>query len=327
MIDLRAIQYALAVAKYRGFRKAAEALLLTQPTLTRTIQDLEETLGTKIFDRGKRQVKPTPLGQIFLARAEQILRSAIDLKREIDLARGLEIGHLEIGSGVGPAELHLGTAVGRLSKRHPNLSINVEVNDYQALTRLLQAGQIELFVAETSEVEWSTEFLVTPLLDLKCYIFCRRGHPLLERRHRLTLQEVLTYPLVMTRLPRRALDSMAETCGFEKHPEWLKKLPVIKCDYVKIGKEAVAASNAVAFILLPMIERELRAGEFALLSVDFPELKTHWGIVQLRNRTPSPAAEAFIDLLQEINAELHKTEEELKKEFLPAMAGGSRKGR
>ncbi len=323
MIDLRAIQYALAVAKHRGFRKAAEALLLTQPTLTRTIQDLEEALGTKIFDRGKREVKPTPLGQIFLARAEEILQSASDLKREIDLARGLEIGHLEIGSGIAPAELHMGTAVGRLSQRHPHLKITIEVNDFVALAHLLQSGRIELFVAETSEVEWAPDVLVTPLLVLKAYIFCRQGHPLLARLPNLTLPEVLAYPLVMTRLPRRGMDSIAATCGFQKHPDWFQKLPVIKCDYAKIGKDTVARSNAVAFILLPMIERELRSGEFVLLPVDFPELKTHWGIVQMRNRTLSPAAEVFITLLQEVDAEICRTEQELQKAFVPLSATAS----
>ena len=63
MVDLRAIQYALAVAKHVG--RAADALFLTQPTLTRAIQDLEETLGTKLFDRGHRQVEPHSPGKNF----------------------------------------------------------------------------------------------------------------------------------------------------------------------------------------------------------------------------------------------------------------------
>ncbi len=65
MIELRTMKYALAVAKYRNFRKAAETLFLTQPSLTKAIQNLEGTLGTKIFDRGKRKVEPTPLGRLF----------------------------------------------------------------------------------------------------------------------------------------------------------------------------------------------------------------------------------------------------------------------
>jgi DNA-binding transcriptional LysR family regulator len=315
MIELRSMKYALAVAKHRGFRKAAEALLLTQPTLTRTIQDLEETLGTKIFDRGKRQVEPTPLGRIFLARAEEILQAASELRREIDLARGLEIGQLEIGSGIGPAELHLGKAVGRLSQQYPHLKINIEVNDYAALTHLLQAGRIELFVAETSEVEMAADFLVTPLKVLKAYIFCRRGHPLLDRRPQPTLKETLEYPLFMTKLPPRALDSIAEACGLQKHPDWLKNLPIIKCDHAKIGKDAVASSHAIAFALLPIIERELRDGEFRILPVDFPELKTHYGIVRMKDRTLSPAAKIFIKLLLEIDTELARVDQELRRLF------------
>jgi DNA-binding transcriptional LysR family regulator len=320
MIDLRTIKYALAVAEHRGFTKAAEALFITQPTLTRAIQDLEETLETKLFDRGKRQVEPTPLGRVFLGRAEEVLRAASDLKREVDLARGLEVGHLEIGSGVGPAELLMGTALGRLCQRYLHLKIAIEVDDYAVLTQLLQSGRIELFVAETSEVETAPDFRVTPLHVLKCYLFCRRGHPLVDRFPQISLQEVLTYPLVMTKLPRRALDSIAATCGFQNHPDWVKKLPIIKCDYVKIGKEIVAVSNAVAIILLPMIAPELEAGELVILPVDFPELKTHYGIVQLKDRTPSPAAEAFMTILQEVDAELFKIDQDLQRAFLPARA-------
>ena len=320
MIDLRTIKYALAVAEHRGFRKAAEALFITQPTLSRAIQDLEEALETKLFDRGKRQVEPTPLGRVFLSRAEEVLRAASDLKREVDLAQGLEVGHLEIGSGVGPADLHMGTALGRLCQRYPHLKIAIEVDDYAVLTQLLQSGRIELFVAETSEVETAPDFRVTPLHVLKVYLSCRRGHPLLDRLPQISLQEVLTYPLVMTKLPRRALDSIAATCGFQNHPDWLKKLPIIKCDYVKISKEIVAASNAVAFILLPMIAPELEAGKLVILPVDFPELKTHYGIVQLKDRTPSPAAEAFMTILQEVDAELFKIDQDLQQAFLPARA-------
>jgi DNA-binding transcriptional LysR family regulator len=189
------------------------------------------------------------------------------------------------------------------------------VNDYEVLTRLLASGQIEFFLAETSEAEMSSDFLVTPFNELKGYLYCRRGHPLLDRLPQLTLKEVLQYPLIMTKLPRRMQDSIAETLGIQKHPEWLKKLPIIKCDYVKIGKDIVATSNAVSVILLPMIEQELKSGEFVLLPVDFPELKTHYGIVQNRGRSLSPAAEVLIKILEEVDGEIYRTEQELKKEF------------
>ena len=164
------------------------------------------------------------------------------------------------------------------------------------------------------------DFLVTPLNVLKVYLYCRKGHPLLDRIPHLSLQEVLQYPLVMTRLPRRALDSIAAACGAKNHPDWLKQLPLIKCDYVKVAKEAVAASNAVAFTLLPMVAKELERGEFVILPVDFPELKTHYGIVRLKNRTLSPAAEVFMTILQDVDQAVAATDRELQAAFAPSGA-------
>jgi DNA-binding transcriptional LysR family regulator len=317
MIEIRTIHHALAVARYGNFRKAAESLFLTQPTLTRSIQSLEESLGVKLFDRGRKKVEPTPLGRIFLVRAEEIILTASELKREIDLARGIEIGQLEIGSGVGPAELLMGTAIGRLSQRYPHLYIHITVDDFSVLTNLLQTGQVELFLAETSEADMASDFLVTPLNVLKAYLFCRRGHPLLDRLPHLTLKETLEYPLVMTKLPRRVIDSIAETCGIKNHSNNLRELPIIKCDYVPMAKAIVASSNAVAFILLPMIAQELKSGEFVLLPVHFPELKTHYGVVQLKDRTLSPPAEVFIALIQELDAELARKDQELRETVFP----------
>jgi DNA-binding transcriptional LysR family regulator len=317
MIEIRTIQHALAVASYGNFRKAAESLYLTQPTITRSIQALEESLGVKLFDRGKKKVEPTPLGRIFLARAEEIIKAVTGLKRDIDLAKGLETGRLEIGAGVAPAELLMGTAMGRLSQGYPNLYMHVQVDDFSILTKCLRSGQIELFVAETSEVEMAADFLVTPLNVLKMYFFCRHGHPLMDRLPHLTLKETLEYPLVMTKLSRRVVDSIAEVYGIKNHSDDLKGLPIIKCDYVAMVKDTVASSNAVSFILLPMIERELKAGEFVLLPVDFPELSTHYGVVQLRDRTLSPPAKVFISLIKELDAELAMKDQELRETTFP----------
>jgi DNA-binding transcriptional LysR family regulator len=317
MIEIRTIRHALAVAKYGNFRKAAESVFLTQPTLTRSIQSLEESLGVKLFDRGKKKVEPTPLGRIFLVRAEEIILAASELKREINLARGIEIGQLEVGSGVGPAELLMGTAIGRVSQRYPHLYIHITVDDFSVLTNLLQTGQIELFVAETSEVEMAADFLVTPLNVLKMYFFCRNGHPLMDRLPHLTLKETLEYPLVMTKLSRRVMNSIAEVFGIKNYSDDLKELPIIKCDYVAMIKDTVASSNAVALILLPMIERELKSGEFILLPVDFPELKTHYGVVRLRGRTLSPPAEVFIAILEELDTKLAKKDQEIREIMFP----------
>ena len=181
MIEIRTIQHALAVAKFRDFKKAAQSVYTTRSALVYSIQTLEDELGVKLFARGKEEeeVAPTIIGHVFLARAKEILKAASELRREIDFAVGLKMGQLRIGAGPGPAELHMGKAIGQLSRVFPHAYINLTVSDYATLADLLRSDQIELFVAETSELEMASDLFITPFNELKAYFVCRKGHPLL----------------------------------------------------------------------------------------------------------------------------------------------------
>src|SRR5574341_267354 len=102
MIEIRTIQHALAVAKFRDFKKAAQSVYTTRSALVYSIQTLEDELGVNLFARGKEEeVTPTIIGHVFLKRAEEILKAASDLKREMDFAVGLNVGQLRIGAGPG----------------------------------------------------------------------------------------------------------------------------------------------------------------------------------------------------------------------------------
>lgn len=82
-------------------------------------------------------------------------------------------------------------------------------------------------------------------------------------------------------------------------------------------KALIANSNAVGMASLPMIEQGVRAGEFVVLPVDFPELKSHYGIVQLSGRTLSPAAELVMAHIRELDLLLARRETELLQKIFP----------
>ena len=92
MFDLRRLRHALALAEHRNFARAAAALHITQPALSRSIQALEDGLGVRLFDRSPRDVDPTAFGELVLRHARSLELSARDLDRELQLAKGLEIG-------------------------------------------------------------------------------------------------------------------------------------------------------------------------------------------------------------------------------------------
>ncbi len=103
--DLRLLRHARALAEEGSYARAARSLHLTQPALTRSIQELERRTGLKLFDRDSKRVGPTDLGRLFLAHARELLGRAEALDREVATMRGAGTGSLVVGSGTMPHPL------------------------------------------------------------------------------------------------------------------------------------------------------------------------------------------------------------------------------
>ena len=91
-IELRLLQCALVLAEHKNFARAAKAVNVSQPTLSRNIQEIERRIETQLFERGTGGVVPTDAGEIFLEHAREVVARAADLNREMELLRGLEKG-------------------------------------------------------------------------------------------------------------------------------------------------------------------------------------------------------------------------------------------
>src|SRR5271166_5587948 len=103
MHSIRQFELVKALATYRHFGRAAKALGVSQPSLTRSLKHLEDDLGVPLFDR--QGVAPTVYGELVLSHGEPVIGSFADLMREIGLAKGLEIGELSVSAGPYPADI------------------------------------------------------------------------------------------------------------------------------------------------------------------------------------------------------------------------------
>ncbi|MEO0471953.1 MAG: LysR family transcriptional regulator [Bacteroidota bacterium] len=143
-IELRHLQYFLAVAEELHFRKAAERLFITQPGLSRQILRLEEILGVQLFERDKRNVKLTPAGLILQEEAGELLRRThqlIDQVRRID--RG-EAGELRLGFVGSAMQSLLPGILRRMNVVLPDVHTNLEEMGNEEQIQALLADQIDL---------------------------------------------------------------------------------------------------------------------------------------------------------------------------------------
>lgn len=124
-MDLRVLEYFLAVVESGNVSKAAQKLHLTQPTLTRQLQQLEEIYGTRLFIRGSRQITLTNSGIILKRRAKEMLdlqdKTAAEIRKsEYDIS-----GEITIGCGESSGNKFLPVVLKEFSKRYPKIKYNI----------------------------------------------------------------------------------------------------------------------------------------------------------------------------------------------------------
>ncbi len=263
VIDLHLLASAIALARHGNYAHAADALHLSQPALSRQIAALESSLGVRLFDRGRKGAEPTAFGRLLLERAEPLLSDATDLERAIRLMQGLEAGDVSVGAGLYPAELSLGSAIGRLVSRHPGLRVDVTVADWRQLIDGVLGKRFDLAVAELAGMTRNPRLALEPFPRHAGVFFCRAGHPLLDDRV-LTLRRVLAFPLVGPRMPARVHRLIARHVkGGTVDRETGDYVPPIKTEGVSVAKSVAASSDAIGLAPLALITAEIEAGALA----------------------------------------------------------------
>lgn len=301
--ELRQLTHFVEVARHGNYARAAEALGLAQPTLTRSIQALERQVGGKILDRGRAGAAPTALGMELLARAERLLRQAEQVQQDMEQLSGLGAGRLRVGAGAYAADISVGRAAARFARRHQGITIDVAIADWRLLVPQLLEGQIDLAIAELSSAVDDERLDAEALPRHRGVLFCRAGHPLLDRGARLKAADLADYPFASTSLPERI--ERALTAGLQRPGPGVRH----RVDTFDLIRHLVLESDAVAGAIPSMIAPDIAAGNLAVLPLQLPGLYTAYGIIRLARRSPSPAAPAFIEVLRQVEAEIAAREE------------------
>jgi DNA-binding transcriptional LysR family regulator len=309
VVELRHLEYALVLAEHRNFARAAAALHMSQPTLTRNIQMLEQEMGLPLFERMRSGVEPTDAGQLLLKRAKAMLGQADDLMREVGgLGMGVQ-GGLRVAVGPYPAGMIMGPAIAAMLGKWPNLHFDIIVDNWVDAIRKLRERRVEFAVCEASEVR-DLDLESLPLSRHMAIPVVRRGHPLLQAGG-LTLKQILEWPLaVSARLPPRILSKMVPVSrlkdGFD---------PAVHCEDNDILKTLIGESDLVGFFTLSMVEDELNSGRLVALEVDEPWLKTGYALFHLKDRTLSPVALEFIREIHRADERVAAKNQELAETF------------
>ncbi|MDK4741377.1 LysR substrate-binding domain-containing protein (plasmid) [Rhizobium sp. CB3171] len=142
-LTLKQLRYFEALARQGHFGRAADVCAISQPALSMQIKELEESLGTELFERGARQVRLTSFGEAFVLRVRDILRSVDELA---DMARASQnrlVGRLRLGIIPTIAPYLLPAIIGNLTRMHDGLDIHVRETQTSKLVQELAEGRLD----------------------------------------------------------------------------------------------------------------------------------------------------------------------------------------
>lgn len=207
-LELRQMRQVLALAEHGSFARAALALHLSQPALSRSIQLLEQQIGSALFLRTAAGVVPTDTGRLFVQRSRQVVQLAEDLDQSVQAERTLQSGQLTVGSGPFPLESVITSALGRFMAAYPAIGVRVRVRDWDELLPRLRARELDFFVAEISTLKQEPDLEVEPMAEHALYFVGRAAHPLAGRDN-VSADQTLAYPFIApARIPPRLLEPM-----------------------------------------------------------------------------------------------------------------------
>lgn len=298
-MDLRLLEIFCRVYMERSFSRAARDLGLTQPTVSAHIKELEESLGTSLFNRLGREIQPTGAGRVLYEQAKAIvaLKRGV-VERMASFLNRVE-GVLTVGASSVPGECLLPGLMTAFRARHPDVRVRLRISDTADTIEHLRHGDVELGVVGGTLEDDDLRF---ELLASDALVLAVPATPAWQGRKHVTMRQLRELPLLV-----REAGSGTRTVlerALAKHRLTLAAMNVAG-ELGSLGaiKEAVKHGYGVSFIseLAIASERELglvqvvRAGDLGVIP------RTYQTVVS-RRQALSPVTQAFLEYLRETPA-------------------------
>lgn len=290
-LNLHHLRVFAAVAEHGGFSRAAVALRLSQPAVSKTVQELEREVGLTLFDRAGRAPRLTDAGAVLFARARELFGVERVAEEELRALRGLEGGVLRVGASTTIATYLLPPLIARFHSAHPGVRLALTSANTRAIARQLLERRVDVALVEgpvshdrLEVLDWREEELA---------VIAPPGHPLLARR-RVTPGDLVGEPFLV-REPGSGTRVVAERALEE---QGIRPQLVVQLGSTEAIKQAVAAGLGLAIVSRAAAADQIALGRIAVIAVRGLALRRTLTELLVKGRRPSAPAAAFRELLR-----------------------------
>ena len=288
-MELRVLQYFLAVAKEQNISAAAQSLHLTQPTLSRQLRELEEELGKELMIRGSRKITLTEDGMLLRKRAEEILELVDRTQQEIMRSDDTVSGDIYIGTGETDGVRQIARTANQLQEAYPGIRFHIVSGDAVDVCEQLDKGLLDFGVLLGDIDKTKYHYMELPMKDT-WGVLMRRDSPLAQQ-NTVSPGDLWDKPLILS----RQVDNKS---GLYR---WLRKEPselrtVATYNLIYNASLMVDEGMGYAFTLDKLVNT---TGSQLCFRPLHPKLELGMYLVWKKSQIFSKAAELFLQHLQE----------------------------
>lgn len=290
-MEIRVLEYFLAVVREQSISGAAEVLHLSQPTLSRQLKDMEDELGKQLFIRGNRKIKLTDEGNILRRRAEEIVE--LVKKAEYEIIKNDETisGEISIGSGETYAINTVFDVARKLKEKYPNVRYNITSGDMVDIEEELDKGLYDFCVVVDHIDTSKYNYITLPMKDVWGLLMKKDDE--MAKKEFITTEDLKNLPLILS---RQSLNGGALV-------SWLKsnryKLNIV-ATYNLLYNAALMVENGIGYALsLDKIVNTTGSSELCFKPL-YPKVEVEVSIIWKKNQNFTKLCEKFIEMLENV---------------------------
>ncbi len=291
-LRMRQVSLLLSIQEHRTLRAAALAMGMTQPAATKMLHELEDALGTKIFDRTGRTLTLNAAGKTVLGFFQGMRGSLESLARELDAMHTGIHGSLSLGSIMAASPAILTDALIAMRRSYPMLSINISTGTSDVLIEALNQGDLDLVIGRIVSVKHD-DYLFRPIANEALSIVGAANHPL-AGKSKVTLEALHQYPWILQG-PGSPMRTVIEREFRDQH--LVLPANLIETSSILTTADIVARTDMIAVIPESVASIFSDSGRIKVLRYRIKNKLEPYGSLIKRDRPCSPATRAFLTML------------------------------